>query len=277
MHRRLKESYCYFLHLQNSAQDRGMARLSTAPCSPAPGRCLLIVRDDVQPAPSGMFLTFEGILSSTTTNKANPYEVHSSRDLLSGGIPPSDSKQPLPASKRRWGLFKSIVPFSSASEETKYGGPSSPGSAIALPHRSNGNTRNSDNPAKLSGDMRTEDGQLKEAPASPHMALSFKFSLEWMDKEDSGLGKDKDLSSPELPFAARLSMKKKIYEPSSYTPTKPEGAALGPSKYAGRALAEWAALIAECQNFFDRRRVEGVPSYHLVETPMLSVDPFRKI
>ncbi|OKL63300.1 hypothetical protein UA08_01293 [Talaromyces atroroseus] len=48
------------------------------------------------------------------------------------------------------------------------------------------------------------------------------------------------------------------------------------SKYAGRALAEWAQVVCEFDNFFERRRSEGVPSDELVETPSLSVDNFRK-
>lgn len=48
------------------------------------------------------------------------------------------------------------------------------------------------------------------------------------------------------------------------------------SKYAGRALAEWAQVVCECDNFFERRRNEGVPSDELVETPSLSVETFRK-
>lgn len=48
------------------------------------------------------------------------------------------------------------------------------------------------------------------------------------------------------------------------------------SKYAGRALAEWAQVVSECDSFFERRRDEGVPSDRLVETPTLGVDSFRK-
>lgn len=48
------------------------------------------------------------------------------------------------------------------------------------------------------------------------------------------------------------------------------------SKYAGRALAEWAAIITEFDNFFDRRLKEGVPSDELVETPTLSVENLKK-
>jgi len=48
------------------------------------------------------------------------------------------------------------------------------------------------------------------------------------------------------------------------------------SKYAGRALAEWQHVVSECDSFFERRRDEGVPSDQQVETPMLSIESFRK-
>ena len=277
MNHRLRQNWCHFLYVQYSAKECGSPRISTAACSPAPSRCLLIVRDDVQPAPSGMFLTFEGILSSTTNNKSNPYEIHSSRDLLTGGGNKNASKQPLPASKRRWGLFRSLKPLHSAGEDAKGGVSSVNTATTAQSHPGNGNMRDSDRPASPLRDGTTEPGLSAAAPESKHIALSFKFSLEWMDRDDVGRGKDRRLSSPEMPLPARLSRRHKPDEPSDNEPCKPEGAAFGASKYSGRALAEWADLIAECQNFFDRRRAEGVPSFQLVETPMLSVDPFRKI
>jgi hypothetical protein len=48
------------------------------------------------------------------------------------------------------------------------------------------------------------------------------------------------------------------------------------SKYAGRALAEWAQIVSECDSFFSRRRDEGVPNDRMVETPTLGVEGFRK-
>lgn len=57
---------------------------------------------------------------------------------------------------------------------------------------------------------------------------------------------------------------------------KPVNTRVVASKYAGRALAEWAQVVSEFDNFFERRRSEGVPSDELVETPMLSVENFRK-
>ncbi|POS87538.1 hypothetical protein EPUL_001000, partial [Erysiphe pulchra] len=40
-------------------------------------------------------------------------------------------------------------------------------------------------------------------------------------------------------------------------------------KLVGRALAEWAIVVGECNGFLERRRNEGVPNLKLVEVPML--------
>ena len=262
----------------------GLPSPSTAPCSPAPSRCLLIVRDDVQPAPSGMFLSFDGILSSSATNKANPYEKHSSRDLLSEECsPPSHgasghARQPPPSGKRRWALFKSIMPFTPPSEAIAT--TSSEPSLITQPKDTiNSGANDWPLPSPNAGERSTKS-DMNGIPAGSstisHQALSFKFSLEWMDKDDRSAWKNKRLYPPQIPLPALLSRQQQPSIPSDLVPRKPAGAAVGPSKYAGRALAEWNVLVAECQIFFERRKAEGVPSYQLVETPMLSVDPFRK-
>lgn len=59
-------------------------------------------------------------------------------------------------------------------------------------------------------------------------------------------------------------------------PSQPAYDHLVPSKYAGRALAEWAHIVSECDSFFARRRDEGVPTERMIETPTLGVDSFRK-
>ena len=56
---------------------------------------------------------------------------------------------------------------------------------------------------------------------------------------------------------------------------KPVAEELRMAKYSGRALAEWALIVIECQNFFERRKEEGVPNNKLVETPTLGVESFR--
>ena len=48
------------------------------------------------------------------------------------------------------------------------------------------------------------------------------------------------------------------------------------AKYAGRALAEWALVVGECNSFVERRRGEGVPGLKWVEVPTLGVEGFRR-
>ncbi|KAI6246466.1 hypothetical protein HI914_05617 [Erysiphe necator] len=46
--------------------------------------------------------------------------------------------------------------------------------------------------------------------------------------------------------------------------------------YKGRALAEWAIVVGECNGFLERRRNEGVPNLKLIEVPILGVEGFRR-
>lgn len=48
------------------------------------------------------------------------------------------------------------------------------------------------------------------------------------------------------------------------------------AKYAGRALAEWAIIVGECNGFVERRRNEGVPGLKWVEVPTLGVEGFKR-
>jgi hypothetical protein len=59
-------------------------------------------------------------------------------------------------------------------------------------------------------------------------------------------------------------------------PVKPEGVFASGAKYSGQALAEWGMVVAECNNFVDRRRDEGVLGLKDIEVPILEVEGFRK-
>ena len=273
--KRLQEVWHNFLYIKQDAEREGLATPSTAPCSPAPSRQLLIMRDDIQAVPSAMFLSFDGILSSAGNAKANPYEKHSSQSPNASkgslGSMTDEYGKSSGGGTKKWGLLKSIMPFSSSTNtsERKISTKSSSQFRNSLaPHSNNSDTSyrpstKSDNPNGL--------------PVVPYRSLSFKFSLEWVDKDSHASGKEQRLSPPRLPPLAEEYTKGHEPEVHPNEPRKPEGSAVGPSKYAGRALAEWALLIIECQNFFERRKAEGVPSYQLVEIPSLNVEPFRRI
>lgn len=272
--------YRNFLYILEDANRRGVATPSTAFCSPAPGRCLQILRNDSQPSPSGMFLTFDGILSSNSTSKVNPYERHSSRNLISQGNATQlikGSGEGKEGGKRQWRFFKSVVSTSNSfRDRTKTRSSSPPISRSSSPRRG-GPVETSTLHSRPEGSKNFAHDVIEPVP--PYRSLSFKFSLEWIDRDNNPAVREGRLGPPKLPLPAQLFLQRgsSQAEIQDNTPRKPEGAAIGPSKYAGRALAEWALLITECQNFFETRKAEGVPSYHLVETPTLGVGPFRKI
>lgn len=49
------------------------------------------------------------------------------------------------------------------------------------------------------------------------------------------------------------------------------------SAYSGRALAEWAHVVAEHNSFMERRRDEGLERLGDVEVPGLGVEGLRKM
>ena len=94
------------------------------------------------------------------------------------------------------------------------------------------------------------------------------------------MGAERRLMAPRLPSAAQGSLGARV--PNMNREVRPVDPKLfgiekaTRSKYSGRALAEWALVVAECNNFSDRRRAEGVPSLRWVEVPTLGVEGFRK-
>lgn len=113
------------------------------------------------------------------------------------------------------------------------------------------------------------------APIPAHRSYSFRFSLEWVDKR-FGTYQNMRLSPPRLPLPAQAHLHEKGININPVLSSQPIGPAATSSTYAGRALAEWTFVSHECQNFFDRRKNEGVPSNKQVETPTLAVEAFRR-
>ncbi|KAL6718909.1 hypothetical protein ACLMJK_003144 [Lecanora helva] len=260
---RLQESWCQYFHVQETAKNALVAAAST----PAPGRRLLIIRNDVQPPTAGMFLSFDDILSSSS--KVNPYDKHSSTSLhsrtgrshLANNV---DSRDPASeGGKRRWNFLRSIIPNSSSSKD-----------------RSSSNHQQDDDDNSRNGSQGTLKGlntsaEKNQAPSSTYRSLSFKFSLEWYDDYDSG-NAERRLNPPMLPPFADKAPNPQQPDGLNNGSRKPEDTVAPSSKYAGRALAEWTLIILECKNFVERRLAEGVPMYQMVETPTLGVEPFRK-
>ncbi|MCJ1396889.1 hypothetical protein MMC11_000079 [Xylographa trunciseda] len=270
---RLRQTWGYFLYIQEHAEHNGLEQPSTIPCSPAPGRRLLIVRNDVNASPTRSFLSFDAIVESTNSSHSTAYEKHSSLDFMKEG-PWSPNDQPRSSSpgRKKWGLLRNINPFTTTSNELA---------------KTNGTSRldgNSADTRQISSDARSAPSPMTSPtvstasllpPGHQCQTLSFKFSLEWNDRS-AYHPTNRRLHPPRLPLPAQLFLQSKQPESYSFESFMPEGSAAGPSRYSGRALAEWALLVAECQNFFERRKYEGIPGLKRVETPTLGVDPFRR-
>jgi hypothetical protein len=289
--KRLKKTWSGFLYLRDKCFADNLLPPSTAPCNPAPGRRLLIMRNDTQIDPDAVFLSFDGVFPSLS-NQSTAYREHSSLAQLSQADSPLsilDGDRTLEPSglptKKRWGLLRNILPFSSPLSD---GLKSEDGADMPRPTSStvsSGSLMGNDedvngNPAP--GEAKPTGKDLSVAQhgpkknASQHRNRSFKFSLEWTEKP-SFVGRDRRLSPPRLPMPAQMFLQSRTSEIGHVPSREPEMRPSDYSKYSGRALAEWTLVITECQNFFERRRAEGVPADEFVETPSLGVETFRKL
>jgi len=277
---RLKQTWCHFIYVQEYADRHGLPPISTTPCSPAPGRRLLIIRNDTNMGPGGAFLSFDSILrASSTAGQSTAYERHSSLDSLKELVDISDGKESSRSSspgRKRWGLLRNINLFNSTTTDQTPSNEPLKEKNTGHVEVTQGESGTGSTDVKPKSDTASASVLQAPIPPSPQLQnLSFKFSLEWNDRS-ANIQRDRKLYPPRLPLPAQMWLQSKKPEPSHFIPSKPEGPAAGSSKYAGRALAEWAVLINECQNFFERRKYEGVMGLKRVETPTLGVEAFRR-
>ncbi|KAI0014492.1 DUF1765-domain-containing protein [Xylariaceae sp. FL0662B] len=83
---------------------------------------------------------------------------------------------------------------------------------------------------------------------------------------------DQSSQSPKAPTSPVSPTQEPIVKP-----VEPRGVFAAGVKYAGRALAEWSLVVAECNSFVERRREEGVLGLSDIEVPSLGVEGFRKL
>jgi hypothetical protein len=291
----LQTQYSYYLHLREMAHNSPTLLPSTAPCNPAPGRRLLIVRTDhLADRSRGAFMSFDGVLTPHPANKRQSMLV----DLAASEARPisNDSTDSEPELEERgakkWGLLRTIIgtskqesaKLSQASQEAK---------------EKNSTTRQTMSKQESDGSERSSDVRPNYRP------FTFKFSLEWADRLDRRLQTPGPMriAPPKLPAPAQTLLNESrptthaslspsgtidsVYTDARSTssdsnksvnaqPIEPRGEAKASAKYTGRALAEWMLVVMECGSFFDRRKSEGVPGNRWVETPSLGVESFKK-
>lgn len=244
--------------------------ISTIPCPPAPGRRLLIIRTDAPPH-SGTFLSFDGIIQSQThpnalQKKETPIDQEPERPSSALSNASSDYGQgPIEdVGKKRWNMFKSFI-----------GIPSSPRSKSRSPGPKDRSASQTSSGTLTPTAISTTSEATAVVSPPTHRAYCFRFSLEWGDKRFQ-IVNNMRIYSPRLPQPAQQLLQSSGKALPTISSVKPEGNAIVSSTYAGRALAEWSMVVNECQNFFERRKNEGVPANKWVETPTLGVETFKK-
>ncbi|KAF2016313.1 DUF1765-domain-containing protein [Aaosphaeria arxii CBS 175.79] len=263
---RLRSVWSHYLWLHQDAETKEVVLPSTTACNPAPGRRFLIIRND-NPAvsSSGPFISFDGVLQSPTSRRlsASPSVPDIENRPVSAQSTDSDLAEEEPNKGGRWSLFRNLIGGSKQSPKAK----SSP------PKKEN--DKSTSHAAADTSAGASQDKAVPSEPAPSHRSYSFRFSLEWVDKR-FGVYQNMRLSPPRLPLPAQTLLQDEKHNIQPADRVKPIGPATSSSRYAGRALAEWTFISHECQNFFDRRKNEGVPSNKLVETPTLAVEAFRR-
>lgn len=291
---RLKLIWSNYLYLKQIAEKEHKLPPSSAPCHPAPGRRLLIIRSDtLSPNTVSHLIGFDGIVAPSLSleSKSAARKRHSAladlsrTDSTNYNIP----AEALSGPKKKWSLLGKIIPF--GTEET---------SQVPTTNKSlSSNSQKLEQVRQATAAARVSrptvqskhkssssiDSSTSTTSKASHRAYSFKFSLEWHPSHQSpshkaNYGRDRRLSPPRLPGPAQSWLVGQVPGTADEVPSmKPKGYGDGKdcqSTYAGRALAEWTLLMLEYNNFVDRRRGEGVPTLKAMEVPLLTVEGFRK-
>ncbi|KAF2747349.1 DUF1765-domain-containing protein [Sporormia fimetaria CBS 119925] len=264
----LRSVWSHYVWLRGEADQSHSTIPSTQACNPAPGRRFLIIRNDTPAVTNaGPFVSFDGVVQSPN-----------SRRLGAPGVVPDTESRPLSAQsedsdfgdeetvKGRWSILRSFIGAPKQSSKSK--------AAASSRSDSKASSATTATAAEKPSPKKSESQETQSCVVS-HRSFSFRFSLEWVDKR-FGTYQHMRLNPPRLPLPAQLYLQNKGINIHPVQGSQPTGASSESSRYAGRALAEWTFISHECQNFFDRRKNEGVPSDRYVETPTLAVETFRR-
>jgi hypothetical protein len=258
---RLKRIWSYYQHQKHTALHASTPVPSSTPCLPAPGRRLLIIRNDSQPPAASLFLSFDGIISGST-NTQSPTRRHSA--VLDPPFPPSPRNPDPP--RRRWSILGKINPFIEGNSSPSTGSPARTLEEVRLATA-----------AERSRASSFTSPPVPDPPKPAYRAFSFRFSLDWhagqlqSAAERRVFGRDRVLGVPRLPGAAQGFLLATVEGAADEVPGVDGG-----TRYAGRALAEWELVGREFEGFVERRFGEGVPNLGALEVPELRVEGARR-
>ncbi|KAH8591570.1 hypothetical protein B0O99DRAFT_631788 [Bisporella sp. PMI_857] len=306
---RLKHIWAQYLFMKEAAARANLLPPSTAPCLPAPGRRLLIIRNDNHVPAASLFVGFDGIMSSSSSKvSADPAVANYRRNSITSATKTETSDAPTLKStneslttpnKKRWTFMGRILPSTLSPSNEAHSSPtlgSSPTKTLEEARRETAIAR-----SRPGLNSKSSSSDSDAAPTSTtHRAYSFRFSLEWSQNfakreeinfptQNNGrrgsiqnVSGERRVVPPRLPAPAQAWLGAKVpgisreVVPRDPAETVKSRESVARSKYAGRALAEWTIVVAEANNFTERRRQEGVPSLKWVEVPTLGVEGFRK-
>lgn len=259
----LQKIFSQYLHKRSTAeQDRTMIP-SSIPASPAPGRRLLIIRDDSVSTPTAVLTTL--LTSSADHSTYQRLAAFETLSKLSEGPNLTET-----AAKKRFTFLRGLNPFGNTTIS-----PDSSNTATPQDSPPSSTHTPADSTGSSTPESRSSRPSTPPSPATNFIPkCSFKFSLEWIDRPYA-YHTDRKLYPPRLPPTSQAVVSKEFAEAIILGDAIQYKYEEGPSRYLGIALAEWSILISECAGFAERRRNEGVhPGKE--ETPILGVETFRK-
>ncbi|CCU75445.1 hypothetical protein BGHDH14_bgh05178 [Blumeria hordei DH14] len=234
---RLKSHWAHYLYMKEKSEENNTLSPSTAPCYPAPGRRLLIIRNDNQSAATPLFLGFDDLFaqgscrksSSTSGLKRNSSTLSSSTSDAHLRIPSksnisdpktAENSTTTPFKKRWFEISKNIsrffpsragTPPASVSENPtvfrSFSVRSSSfhvieGTSNTTTETSNGEKPESSTIALQDDTFLQRDFKDRDTPDSipaMHRAFSFKFSLEWAAQIDPNIGENENSNGNSAP------------------------------------------------------------------------------
>ncbi|KAI1933627.1 hypothetical protein LOZ65_000263 [Ophidiomyces ophidiicola] len=186
---RLGDVWSYFLSFQAAAEKRVTAPLSSVPCTPAPGRRLIIIRDDATPPPTGLFLYLDSVSHGQSNNPSPRTTIPSINASAT-----AHATQPEP--KKRWKSLKSIFGTSS---NPKPGEVTPPGSSCD----EGGGSEERVQDSKTHPDKDQARGSDADDSQKSYRTYTFRFCLEWMDRPRC-IPRNRRLFPPSLPAQTQI-------------------------------------------------------------------------
>ncbi|KAF2843179.1 DUF1765-domain-containing protein [Patellaria atrata CBS 101060] len=268
--------WSHYLFLMQEAQSDQKGFPSSIPCPPAPNRRLLIIRTDGIPSPNNNVF-FSDSMDSSQKNLMTSSEVSLDSRPWSSHSDSSDSSDvPTDTKSKKWNILRALIgPIKPAVKSPS----SSPGSSPPPKQAQTQRDSTPTNTVKSASSTGANGSSVQQTPISQppsYNSYCFKFSLESVERRHQPHSNMR-LFPPRLPMAAQLFLQSQVPISLPSYKTKPARSAAQSGTYAGRALAEWTLVVNESHNFFNRRKIEGVPNNKLVETPSLGVETFKRL